>query len=148
MPLIDAAIRKSEPAEKQYKLFDTRGLFLLVAPTGGKWWRWKYRFAGRENQLSLGVYPDVSLARARLLRDQGRKLLAQGVDPSAHRKAEKARTVADAARRIQATRFLLDNKGALSIQLGKRNLALTVAETVELVSFLDATRAVTQKVTR
>ena len=92
MPLTDTAIRnaKPKPGEKQLKLFDGRGLFLLVSPSGGKWWRLKYRFDGKEKQLSLGVYPDVSLQDARERRDQARKLVANGVDPSANRKAQKA----------------------------------------------------------
>ena len=61
MPLTDAAIRNATPYEKPVKLFDERGLYLEVSPTGGKWWRLKYRFDGREKQLSLGVYPDVGL---------------------------------------------------------------------------------------
>ena len=61
-----------------------------VAPKGGKWWRLKYRVGGKEKRLSLGVYPDVSLKDARERRDEARKLLANDVDPSAHRKAKKA----------------------------------------------------------
>ena len=89
MPLTDTAVRNAKPGEKQGKLFDGRGLFLLVTPSGGKWWRLKYRFNGKEKQLSLGVYPDVSLKDARERRDAARKLLANGVDPSQNRKAEK-----------------------------------------------------------
>jgi integrase len=92
MPLTDTAIRnaKPKPDKKQLKLFDSRGLFLLVSPSGGKWWRLRYRFNGKEKQVSLGVYPDVSLQDARERRDQARKLLANGVDPSENRKALKA----------------------------------------------------------
>ena len=90
MPLTDTAIRKIKPAEKPIKLFDGGGLYLEVAPAGGKWWRLKYRVAGKEKRLSLGVYPDVGLKLARDRRDDARKLLAKGVDPSEHRKAAKA----------------------------------------------------------
>ena len=62
MPLTDTAIRNAKPGKKPLKLFDARGLFLLVPPSGGKWWRLKYRFEGKEKLLSLGVYPDVPLA--------------------------------------------------------------------------------------
>ncbi len=89
MPLTDTGIRKAKPEAKQRKLFDERGLFLLVKPNGGKWWRFKYRFDGKEKQLSLGVYPDVSLKDARDRRDDARKLVANGIDPSENRKAEK-----------------------------------------------------------
>ncbi|MFT3960517.1 tyrosine-type recombinase/integrase [Propionivibrio sp.] len=89
MPLTDTAIRKAKPAEKPYKLADEKGLYLLISPTGSKWWRQKYRFGGKEKLLSLGVYPDVSLKDARERRDEARKLLANGTDPGEAKKAEK-----------------------------------------------------------
>lgn len=90
MPLTDTAIKKAKPKEKQYKLFDERGLFLIITPKGGKWWRFKYRFEGKEKLLSLGVYPDVSLKLARERRDEARKLVANYIDPVEHRKAHKS----------------------------------------------------------
>src|SRR6185369_17128893 len=90
MPLTDSAIRATKPADKPIKLFDERGLLLLVDPSGGKWWRFRYRFDGKHKSLSMGVYPDVSLAKARERRDEARKLLADGIDPSKNRKAQKA----------------------------------------------------------
>jgi len=89
MPLTDIAIRKAKPKAKSYKIFDGGGLYLEVAPSGGKWWRYKYHFEGKENRLSLGTYPDTSLKEARLKHSQARKLLANGVDPSENRKAKK-----------------------------------------------------------
>ncbi len=82
MPLTDTEIRQAKPKDKAYKLTDGLGMYLEVAPSGGKWWRLKYRFGGKEKRLSLGVYPDVSLKDARQRRDDARKLLANGVDPS------------------------------------------------------------------
>ena len=90
MPLTDTAIRNAKPRAKPYKMFDERGLFLLVSPKGGKWWRFKYRFDGKEKQISLGVYPDVSLKNARERRDEARKLIANDIDPSENRKAKRA----------------------------------------------------------
>jgi integrase len=90
MPLTDTAIRNAKPGEKPVKLFDGGGLYLEVSPAGGKWWRLKYRFDGKEKRLSLGVYPDVSLKDARDRRDASRKLLANGIDPSENRKAMKS----------------------------------------------------------
>ena len=90
MPLSDIKIRNAKPAEKPVRLFDERGLYLEVSPAGGKWWRLKYRFAGKEKRLSLGVYPDVSLKDARDSREECRKMLAGGVDPSENRKARKS----------------------------------------------------------
>lgn len=90
MPLTDAALRNAKPAKKTVKLFDERGLYLEISPAGGKWWRLKYRFDRKEKRVSLGVYPDVSLRDACDRRDAARKLLADGVDPSENRKAQKA----------------------------------------------------------
>lgn len=90
MPLTDAVIRTAKPAAKPVRLFDGGGLYLEVSPAGGKLWRLKYRIDGKEKRLSFGAYPDVSLKDARDRRDEARKLLAQGVDPSENRKAIKA----------------------------------------------------------
>jgi len=95
--LTDTAIKKLKPREKAYRVFDGAGLYLEVAPAGGKWWRLKYRLAKKEKRLSLGIYPDVSLKAAREKRDDARKLLASGVDPGEHRKATKAASADRAA---------------------------------------------------
>ena len=97
MPLTDATIRAAKPREKPARLFDEKGLYLEVSPAGGKWWRFKYRFDGKEKRLSMGVYPDVSLKGARERRDEARRLLADGVDPSEHRKALRTARVDRAA---------------------------------------------------
>ena len=89
MPLTDTAIRKAVPRSKPFKLSDGGGLFLLVQPSGGKWWRYKYHFAGKERLLALGVYPDVSLADARERHAQARKAVASGVDPGEQKKEAK-----------------------------------------------------------
>jgi integrase len=89
MALTDTKIRNAKPRLKPYKVFDEKGMFLLVHPSKGKWFRLKYRFSGKENQISLGVYPDVSLKDARDRRDAARKLLADGIDPSQERKRQK-----------------------------------------------------------
>ncbi len=97
MPLTVTSIRNARPAEKPIKLFDGGGLFLQVMPNGGKWWRLKYRFDGKEKLLSLGIFPDVGLKDARGRRDEARKQLAAHVDPSAHRKAVKSARATGAA---------------------------------------------------
>jgi integrase len=82
MHLTDTKLRNVKPRDKAYKLADEKGLFLLIMPNGAKYWRFKYRFAGKEKLLAIGVYPDVSLAEARNKRDEARKLLASDTDPS------------------------------------------------------------------
>jgi integrase len=102
MPLTDTAIRQAKPATKARKLFDGAGLFLQVSPQGGKWWRLKYRFAGKAKLISLGIYPEVSLKQARDRRDEARKLLAEGIDPSGERKAQKAKLLRDESGTFEA----------------------------------------------
>ena len=89
MPLTDVKVRTAKPTEQSYKLSDTDGLYLLVHMTGGKWWRFRYRFGGKEKLLSLGTYPEISLLDARMRRDEARRQVAHGIDPSALRKAQK-----------------------------------------------------------
>ncbi len=90
MPLTDTKARNAKPKSKQYKLYDADGLFLLIAPSGGKWWRFKYRFQGKEKLLSLGTYPEVNLSKARKRRDLAREQVADGIDPAIVRQAQKA----------------------------------------------------------
>ncbi len=92
MPLNDVKIRNAKPKEKAYKLADGGGLFLWVQPSGGKWWRFKYRFGGKEKLLALGSYPDVTLADARERHSQARKVLAAGNDPNEVKKEAKRLT--------------------------------------------------------
>ncbi|MEX3924002.1 tyrosine-type recombinase/integrase [Paraburkholderia sp. BR10936] len=97
MALTDVAVRNAKATGKLYRLFDERGMYLEVSATGGKWWRFKYRFGGKEKRMSLGVYPDISLKDARERRDEARTLVAHGIDPSARKKATKAATQEAAA---------------------------------------------------
>jgi integrase len=94
--LSDTRIRNIKPREKPYKLADEKGMYLLVAPNGGCYWRMDYRTNGKRKTLALGVYPDVSLKDARDKRDEARKLLANGTDPGETRKAQKAARAEDA----------------------------------------------------
>src|SRR5882757_2547630 len=87
--LTNAAISAAKPREKPFKLSDGGGLYLLVNPTGKRWWRLKFRVHGREKLLSLGIFPDVPLKEARERRDLARRDLARGIDPAAKRWAER-----------------------------------------------------------
>jgi len=87
--LTDKEIRAAKPKAKEYKLFDGGGLYLSVTPKGKKWWRLKYRFEGKEKRISLGVYPTVTLKAARLQREELKKQISAGIDPSEERKALK-----------------------------------------------------------
>ncbi|CAD5730886.1 tyrosine-type recombinase/integrase [Escherichia coli] len=89
MPLTDAKVRALKPREKAYRISDAGGLYVEVAPNGSRYWRMKYRIAGKEKRLAFGVYPDVSLADAREKRDAAKKILAAGGDPGETKKAEK-----------------------------------------------------------
>jgi integrase len=91
MSLTHYALLNAQPREKSYRLFDSHGLYLQVSPSGGKWWRVKYRFRGRENCLSVGAFPAVALKTARQRCMELRTQLAAGVDPGAERRLAKQR---------------------------------------------------------
>jgi integrase len=90
MALTETAIKNAKPGPKSIKMFDGRGLYLLLSPSGSRCWRFKYQFEGREKLISLGLYPDVPLIEARDRRERARQLVAKGIDPSAQRQAEKS----------------------------------------------------------
>ncbi len=92
--LTDIKVKSAKAKDKPYKLTDGQGLYLQVTPAGGKWWRFKYRFDGKEKLISFGTYPEVSLADARDKRVDARKQVAAGIDPGEIRKAQKLATVA------------------------------------------------------
>src|ERR1700682_5940093 len=87
--LSDAKARNAKPRSKPYKIADGDGLFLLITPSGSKYWRLKYFFGGKEKLLALGVYPETNLAEARERRAQARKVLAAGNDPGEAKKEAK-----------------------------------------------------------
>ncbi|MDF3047317.1 MAG: hypothetical protein K0R73_435 [Candidatus Midichloriaceae bacterium] len=89
MALTDIACKGAKPKEKSYKLADEKGLYLEVMPNNRKYWRMKYRFAGKENRLAFGVYPEVTLSEARDKRDEARKMLRDGINPSQAKKDKK-----------------------------------------------------------
>ena len=95
MATTDIAIKKAKPKEKQYRIYDEKGLCCVITPSGGKLWRLKYRVNGREKTLSIGKYPEKTLSEARGDRDTARKQVTQGIDPSALKQSEKAGGSAD-----------------------------------------------------
>ncbi|EPT3176124.1 tyrosine-type recombinase/integrase [Yersinia enterocolitica] len=138
MALTDIKVRTAKPMDKQYKLTDGNGMHLLVHPNGSRYWRLQYRFGGKQKMLALGVYPDVSLADARARRDEARKQLANGIDPSDKKKTDKveqneARTFEEVAIEWHATnqkwseehskRMLKSLEDNLFPTIGKRNIA-------------------------
>lgn len=100
--LSDTTIRNTKPGPKPRRLYDANGLYIEVRPNGGKWWRFKYRFHKKEKLLSLGTYPGVSLKKARSRRDDARMLLEDGIDPSQHRKQQKAASIEADANSFEA----------------------------------------------
>lgn len=93
MPLSTVAVSNAQPGPKPRRMHDTGGMYVEIAPTGGKWWRFSYRFGGKRKLISLGTFPSVSLKEARRRRDQARGLLDDGIDPSAQRQAAKREAV-------------------------------------------------------
>lgn len=118
MPLTDVKVKNRKPGEKQIKLFDGGGLYLLVPPGGGKYWRLKYRIDGWEKVLALGTYPEVSLADAREKRDAARKQLKNGIDPGEAKKAARAMRVGDPTNSFEAIAREWHNKFAPRLSPG------------------------------
>ena len=102
MSLTDVKIRNTKPSEKPQRLWDGGGLYLEVSPTGGKLWRLKYRYLGKEKLLALGKWDLVTLREARELRDEWKKILAKGLDPAAVRKKAKLEAHHRAANSFEA----------------------------------------------
>ncbi len=92
--LTETKVRRVKPWSRARKLSDGGGLYLLVVPTGGRYWRYNYRFNGQQKTLALGTYSDVSLKKARARHQAARRVLAAGVDPSLQRRALRQRSTA------------------------------------------------------
>ncbi len=133
MALTDTFIRSVKPAAKPKKLGDGKGLFLLVQPSGGKLWRLKFYLHGRDHKLSLGQYPDVSLKEARRRCDEARTLLAEGIDPRAHKKSNE-----EAAKLRAATTFNLLAEEYLEKASREGREAVTIKKSRWLISLMSA----------
>lgn len=131
MALTDTAIRKAKPGDKTMRMFDERGLYLEIAPSGGKWWRFKFRFDGKEKLLSMGTFPDTSLKKARERRDAAREQIAEGIDPGAARKAAKAAKQAEALNTLEAVaRAWLDHRADAWIERTRTVIMASLANDV------------------
>ncbi|MDR3361535.1 MAG: integrase arm-type DNA-binding domain-containing protein [Desulfovibrio sp.] len=131
MPLTDTTIKALKPKDRPYKESDGGGMYLEVAPGGGKWWRLKYRLGGKEKRISLGVYPDVGLKEARERREQAKKQLAQGIDPAAHKQAVKA------AATIQAKEQAVTFEAVAREWYAKKTSAFTPGHQKKILSRLE-----------
>ena len=130
MALTDAGIRGMQPRVQSFKKADGRGLSLLVTPRGSKLWRLKYRFGGKEKQLALGAYPQVSLSEARKLRDAARSKIDQGIDPCIERKKQKA------ARRLASENSFLAIAEEYICKMRKERASATVIKANWFLSLL------------
>lgn len=130
MSLTAKEIAQAKPADKIIRRSDGGGLYLEIVPAGGKWWRLKYRFHGKENRLSFGVYPDVGLRDARRQRDAAKQLLAKGINPAVVRREQKAREIAErrAAQNPSKTQVSVSTSGTIEIWKGRAVLRLTLDE--------------------
>lgn len=128
MPLTQTDIDQAIPGPKPYKLGAGGGLYLLVNPNGSKYWRLKYRFAGKENSLSLGVYPKTTIEQARAGREAAKALLAQGHDPTEAKRASKALEHAERPAADTAPRLSIGVSGDVEIWKGRAVVRLTTPE--------------------
>lgn len=119
--LTDAKIRKLKPEEKTKRYSDEKGMYLEVTPKGGMYWRVKYRIEGKEKRLSIGVYPNVTLAEARRKRDEARQQIEQGIDPSAAKQQAKRETNLEDTFAYIGRQWLSDQEGAVKPYTHTRN---------------------------
>ncbi|MCB1659941.1 MAG: integrase arm-type DNA-binding domain-containing protein [Pseudomonadales bacterium] len=131
--LTDARIRKIKPEAKTKRYADEKGMYLEVTPSGGMYWRLKYRIDGKENRYSIGVYGEVSLAEARAKRDEARKLIAQGIDPNQAKK--QAKDIIDNVNcfEVWARKWLLDRQSTIKPDTYKRDSSLLEQDIIPFI---------------
>ena len=121
MPLSVPQIKNAKPCDKDYKLSDEKGLYLLVKPNGSKYWRLKYRYERKEKTLALGVFPEITLTMARKRRDEARSKLQNDIDPSSEKKAKKRASAESAQNSFAAIAYeWLEKRGTKSESGDKR----------------------------
>ena len=126
MPLTNTECANFKGKEKSYRKSDGGGLYMQVMPNGSKYWRFKYRYLKKEKHLALGVYPEVTLVKARKKRDEARELLADDVDPSEHKKKKRAEKLLNAENTLQlvAHEFIEKSRNTCTDKTVNRNLSI------------------------
>lgn len=122
--LTDAQVRKIKPIDKKKRYSDEKGLYLEVTPSGGRFWRLKYRFNGRESTLTIGSYPEVSLAQARRVRDEARIQLYNNIDPNAAKNQRLDQTDKNKLFKVLAMEWMQDRKDAITEGTYLRDLSV------------------------
>ena len=122
--LTDAQVRKIKPLDKKKRYSDEKGLYLEVTPSGGKFWRLKYRFNGRESTLTIGSYPDTTLAQARRIRDEARLNLKDGINPNEAKKQKKLQVDESTLFRALAMEWMQDRKAVIKEATYLRDLSV------------------------
>lgn len=145
--LTDQQLIALKPKSKPYKISMGRSLLILINPNGGLYWRFRYRFAGKEKSLSIGTYPTISIVEAHDVADEARVLLKQGIDPSAFKREQKRETREEEKRKLKEARTTKPLKTAFSLNLATdggliitridKTFSLTPAQTNALKSFLN-----------
>ena len=122
--LTDAQVRKIKPLDKKKRYSDEKGLYLEVTPSGGRFWRLKYRFNGRESTLTIGGYPEISLAQARRARDEARLNLKDGINPNEAKKQKKLQVDESTLFRALAMEWMEDRKAVIKEATYLRDLSV------------------------
>ncbi|VTX87623.1 Prophage integrase IntA [Acinetobacter junii] len=122
--LTDAQVRKIKPIDKKKRYSDEKGLYLEVTPSGGRFWRLKYRFNGRESTLTIGSYPEVSLAQARRVRDEARIQLYNNIDPNTAKNQRLDQTDKNKLFKVLAMEWMQDRKDAITEGTYLRDLSV------------------------
>jgi uncharacterized FlgJ-related protein len=115
--LTDAKVRKIKPLEKRAKYADEKGMYLEVLPTGGMYWRLKFRINGKESVFSIGIYPDISLANARIERDKAKLLIQQGINPNEAKKRQQQEIDQDNLFKTLALEWMENRKDMIKEEL-------------------------------
>ncbi len=135
MSLTDSLVKNTKPKEKVIRIYDTKGLYLEINPSGGKYWRVKCRINRREKRLAIGTYPELSLDEARNKRDEARHQIKNGINPIEEKRLAKAK-MAEEAQKDLGLRLFLETNGDLIIKKKLTSILITKEELQSLKYFL------------